>query len=38
MVKYKNKLEFLRQKQNWWDKLSSSVQNATTRPGSVKTR
>ena len=38
MVKYKNKLEILRQKQNWWSKLPASVQKATTKPGSVKTR
>ena len=33
-MKYKNKLEFLRQKQNWWSKLPASVQKATTKPGS----
>lgn len=38
MVKYKNKLEFLRQKQAWWNKLPTSVQKSTTKPGSVKTR
>lgn len=37
-MKYKKKLAYLRARQAWWDKLPSSVQNATTRPGSVKTR
>ena len=37
-MKYKNKLEILRQKQNWWSKLPTSVQKATTKPGSIKTR
>ena len=37
-MKYKNKLEFLRQKQNWWSKLPTSVQKATTKPGLIKTR
>lgn len=37
-MKYKKKLAYLKAKQAWWDKLSSSVQNAITRPGSVKTR
>lgn len=38
MVKYKNKLEFLRQKQVWWSKLPAAVQRATKKPGSVKSR
>lgn len=38
MVKYKNKLEFLRQKQAWWSKLPAAVQRATKKPGSVKSK
>ncbi len=34
-MKYKAKLERLRQKQAWWDKLPQSVKNATTRPGGI---
>ena len=30
--------EWLKQKQNWWDKLPQSEKDATMRPGSVKTR
>lgn len=37
-MKYKHKLEALKQKQNWWSKLPASVQKATTKPGSIKTR
>ena len=38
MVKYKNKLLWLKAKQKWFDKLPQSVQASLTRPGSVKTR
>lgn len=38
MVKYKKRLEFLKQKQMWWDKQTQAYKNATTRPGSIKTR
>ena len=34
-MKYKAKLERLRQKQVWWDKLPQTVKNATTRPGGI---
>lgn len=37
-MKYKKKLAYLQAKQAWYDKLPQSVKNATTRPGSVKTR
>lgn len=37
-MKYKHKLEALKQKQNWWLKLPTDVQRATTKPGSIKTR
>lgn len=34
----KAKREWLQMKQSWWSKLPTSVQKATTKPGSVKTR
>lgn len=37
-MKAKYKREWLQMKQNWWAKLPASVQKATTKPGSVKTR
>lgn len=37
-MKAKHKREWLQMKQNWWAKLPVSVQKATTKPGSVKTR
>ncbi len=37
-MKYKKMKQYLAQKQAWWDKLPKSVQAATMRPGSVKTR
>lgn len=37
-MKYKNKLKYLKAKQDWWDKMPRDYQTATTRPGSVKTR
>lgn len=37
-MKYKKRKQYLEQKIQWWDKLPKSVQAATTRPGSVKTR
>lgn len=37
-MKHKKRLEFLKQKQIWWDKQPQAYKNATTRPGSVKTR
>lgn len=39
-MKYKNKLERLRMKQNWWEKLPESDRRAsglTRKPGSIKT-
>lgn len=38
LMKFKKKAQFLSAKQAWWDKQSQSYKNATTRPGSVKTR
>lgn len=37
-MKVKHQKEWLQQKINWWNKLPTAVQKATTRPGSVKTR
>lgn len=37
-MKYKAKLERLRLKQNWWDKLPQSVKNSTTRPGGISSK
>lgn len=34
----KAKHKWLQMKQNWWSKLPASVQKATTKLGSVKTR
>lgn len=38
MTKYRKLLKKLKEKQMWWDKQSQAYKNATTRPGSVKTR
>lgn len=37
-MKYKRKEEYLRNKQIWWEKLPEREKNATTKPGSIKTR
>lgn len=37
-MKYKKKLKWLKNKQEWWDKQSKSFQAATSRPGSIKTK
>lgn len=37
-MKSKHAKEWLKAKQNWFDKLPQSVQASLTRPGSVKTR
>lgn len=37
-MKTKHKREYLQMKQAWWSKLPTSVQKATTKPGSIKTR
>lgn len=37
-MKYKNKVKWLQNKQAWWDRQTQAFKNATTRPGSVKTR
>lgn len=37
-MKYKKRVEWLKRKQQWWDAQPKSYQNATTRPGSIKTR
>ncbi len=34
-MKYKNKLERLRMKQAWWDKLPQAVKRSTKRPGGI---
>lgn len=34
-MKYKKKVERLKQKQAWWDKQSQDYQRSTTRPGSI---
>lgn len=36
-MKRKHAEEYLRMKQNWFDKLPRSTQAALTRPGSIKT-
>ena len=35
-MKYKKKVQRLKDRQAWWDKQSDSFKRATTRPGSVK--
>lgn len=37
-MKYKNKLEKLRQKQAWYDKQSQSYKNSHKRPYSIKSK
>lgn len=37
-MKYKKKLAYLASKQAQWDKQPQSFKNATTKPGSAKTR
>lgn len=37
-MKRKNRLAYLKAKQNWWDKLPEREKAATTRPGSIKTK
>lgn len=37
-MKHKRKLEYLKQKQAWWERQSQSYKDSTTKPGSVKTR
>lgn len=37
-MKSKHAKEWLKMKQNWFDRLPQSVQASLTRPGSVKTR
>lgn len=37
-MKYKNKVKALLAKQSWWDKLPQREKDATTRPGSIKSR
>lgn len=37
-MKTKHKLEYLKQKQAWWEKLPQGVKDSTTKPGSIKTR
>jgi hypothetical protein len=37
-MKYKKMKEWLTQKQNWWEKLPQREKDATTKPGSIKTR
>ena len=35
-MKYKKKVERMKEMQNWFDKLSQREKSALTRPGSVK--
>lgn len=35
-MKYKKKVQRLRDRQAWWDKQSDSYKRASKRPGSVK--
>ena len=37
-MKYKKKLEHLKQAQKWWDSQSRQYQASTTRPGSINQR
>ena len=37
-MKYKKRLEWLRQKQAWYDKQSNSYKNSHKRPYSIKTK
>lgn len=37
-MKYKHKVEYLKAKQLWWERLPEREKNATTKPGSIKTR
>lgn len=37
-MKYKKKLEYLKQKQLWWERLPQSVKDSTKKPGSIKTK
>lgn len=37
-MKYKRKVEYLRAKQQNWERLPEREKHATTKPGSIKTR
>ena len=37
-MKYKKKVEWLKAKQKWWESKDKRFKDATTKPGSVKTR
>lgn len=37
-MKYKKRKQYLEQKIQWWDKQPQTFKDATTRPGSIKTR
>lgn len=37
-MKYKKMKKYLEAKQAWWEKQPQRFKDATTRPGSVKTR
>ena len=37
-MKHKKKVAWLKAKQAWWDKQPQTFKDATTRPGSIKTR
>ena len=37
-MKRKNRLLYLKCKQQWWDRQPESFKHATTRPGSIKTK
>ena len=37
-MKYKKKLEYLKARQDWWDRQGKDYQAANKKPGSVKGR
>lgn len=37
-MKHKKRVAWLQAKQAWWDRQPQSFKNATTRPGSIKTK
>lgn len=37
-MKHKHKAAYLKLKQLWWEKLPQREKDATTKPGSIKTR
>ena len=37
-MKRKHAIEYLKSKQLWWEKLPQREKDATTKPGSIKTK